>query len=260
MTGSVDGPFDPAEFPILGELEEEFRSLVAQRLAEDRAAARAAEPRRFERAPTADPEPRTRRRAGRAGRAIGGEHLRTGRRIVRRAALVGALIGAVGATALAAKSVVQGGPDHASSAILHRDGAHGLTLRRDHGRLCLDLTADGAVATRCAAPPHPSAVDALSAVAAGGDGRVLAGITGARVDRARIVADGRTTIATTRPLAGADGARWFAVTIPPHPDGRRPGAATVTPLDTGGAPAGRTAVDCSLGTAASCRAAMERER
>lgn len=234
--------YDNADFPILTELEEEFARLVAERLEEDaRAAARASgAPARWpESARPQAPQPRR------------GERLRTGRRIVRRAALVGALIGVVGATALAAKSVVSGRTSPDASVVLRQDPAHGATLRRYHGRLCLDIGYSGGVATRCTrAPARPDAVAALSAITP--SGRVVAGVTGSDVARVKVNAGGRTaTVATS--ATGEDDTRWFATTLPTAPDRRRPTAAVLTPL-----PDGRPAVDCSLGTAASCHAAMVR--
>jgi hypothetical protein len=214
---------EPADFPILTELEEEFTRLVAERLEEDaRAAAR-----------------------------VGGERLRTGRRIARRAALVGALIGVVGASALAAKSVVSSRPSPNASVVLGQDPAHGVTLRRYHGRLCLDITYSGGVATRCTrTPDRPTAVAALSALTP--SGRVVAGVAGAGVAQVRVDADGHTATAAARaPNGGAT--RWFTVALAPVPDRHRPTAAVLTPL-----PAGQSVVDCSLGTAASCHAATVR--
>jgi len=244
---------DPADIPILAELEVEFARLVAQRLAEDAAEAPGTAP-IVPRRPAARPAPAPAPPARRL-------HLRTGQRILRRAALVGALIGVVGASALAAKSVVERGHDRRSSVVLKHDATHGLTVRRYRGRLCLDIAADSAVATRCASDPRATAVAALSAVSPDGSGgRVVAGFTGARVARVRIAADGHATAVATHPLHGATGGRWFAVTLAAPDDGRRPGAATVTPLGVDGAPAGPVAIDCSLGTAASCRAATGRAR
>jgi hypothetical protein len=235
--------FDPADFPILGELEEEFARLVAERLEEDaRAASRAsAAPARWPESARVAPPKRTRR----------GEHLATGRRIARRAALVGALIGVVGASALAAKSVVSSRPSPNASVVLRHDAAHGVTLRRYHGRLCLDINYDGGVATHCTrAPDDPDGLAALSAITP--SGRVVAGVAGPDVARVRVNADDRAATVPTSPAGDGD-TRWFTATLATEPDRRRPTAAVLTAL-----PSGTAAVDCSLGTAASCHAAMVR--
>jgi hypothetical protein len=236
--------YDPADFPILVELEEEFAQLVAERLEEEaraRAASQAqAEPR--------SPRPRARRR---------GEHLRTGRRIARRAALVGALIGVVGATALAAKSVVSGGSSPNASVVLKTDVTHGVTLRRYHGSLCLDVSYAGGVATHCTrTPDRPAAVAALSAVTPGG--RVVTGVTGAGVDQVKVTADGHTATVPATDSGDGHGTRWFTAALAGVPDRDRPTAAVLTPLRADGTPAGRPVADCSLGTEASCQAAMVR--
>ncbi len=229
--------YDPADFPILTELEDEFARLVAERLEEDARPTPAPAL-----VPAAAPVRRRRR---------GAEHLRTGRRIARRAALVGALIGVVGASALAAKSVVSSRPSPNASVVLRTDHARGATLRRYHGRLCLDITYSGGVATHCTrAPDRPDAVAALSALTP--SGRVVAGVTGGGVAQVKVNADGHAATVATR-AAGAGDTRWFATTLPTEPDRRRPTAAVLAPL-----PDGRPVADCSLGTAASCHAAMAR--
>ena len=229
--------YDPRDVPILAELEEEFRLIVAETLRPRQADAAAKAPRR-ERPPW----------------------LRVGRRIFGRAAVAGALVGVVGATALATKSVVRHDPAVPGPNVLQRAGGHELTLRHYRGKLCLDISVAAAIASRCADGPSARDVAPLSALVA--DGRLVAGIAGADVARVR-VADSRHGVAVvTRPVGGTDdgGLRWFATVLPAPPRGRRPAAAIVTPQRASGVPTGPPVADCTLGSVASCSAARARAR
>ncbi len=227
---------EPRDVPILAELEVEFRALVAEAYTPTRAALPAR--------PLAPPPPALppRRRLP----------IATGRRILSRAALAGALAGAVGATALATRSVV--GHDPASaSVVLEHAGAHELTLRRYQGRLCLDISDANGVASRCAGTPSGRGIAPLSAATA--DARVVAGLTGSEVTSVRVQIGTLVRAAVTRSAGGPGAARdlrWFSIAFPAVPRGRA-AAATVLPR-----PAGEAVADCSLGGVASCRAARAR--
>jgi hypothetical protein len=227
---------DPTEVPILAELEREFATLVAQTLGGASAA-----PSR-----TAGPPVRPRRHERPA-------RLATGRRILGRAALAGVLAGAVGATALATRSVVGRGPATPAPVTLHAGGGHTLTLRHYRGRLCLDLAYAGDVASRCTRRPAPGGVAPLSAPTAAG--RVVAGLAGAGVATVRVESGGHAAQAPTHASVG--GPRWFEVTLPPPRRGQAP-AALVVPRRASGAPAGPAVADCTVGDVAGCRAVRRR--
>jgi hypothetical protein len=231
--------YDPREVPILAELEEEFRLMVAETLTPVALGAPAMTP-----APATGPEREPTR------------WLRTGRRILGRAAVAGALVGVVGATALATKSVVHRDSAAPEPRVLQRAEGHELTLRHYRGKLCLDISLAAAVASRCSEAPAAGDVSPLSAIVPGG--RMVAGIAGANVARVRIGDGKRSVDVATRPVGGTQvrGLRWFAAHLPP-PRGR-PAAAIVTPRRASGAPAGRPVADCTLGSFASCSAARAR--
>jgi hypothetical protein len=177
--------------------------------------------------------------------------LSAGRRILGRAVVAGALVGVVGATALATRSVV--GRDADGPRVLERAAGHTLTLRPYRRRPCLDVAYEGGVASRCLDAPGAGGVRPLSAVTPGG--RVVAGLAGPDVARVVVRSAGRRATALTHPAP--DGRlRWFSVVLPAV--GREADrAATVAPRRADGTPAGRAVADCTLGTAAACRAARE---
>jgi hypothetical protein len=260
----VSGSYDPQDFPILAELEQEFARMVASELNHRRAGApggrgvptgqssRAA----LERdarpavpdapAPAPAPRPRSRRPRARPSLSAGG-------RILGRAVAAGALAGVVGATALATKSVVS----HTASdrpVVLQRASDHQLVLRPYQGRLCLDVTYEGGVASRCVdRSDRGDAIAPLSAAAP--HGRIVVGLVGSDVARVVVSSAGRRAEVATQP-AGKDGLRWFAVVLPSV---RREAAhaATIAPRTANGQPAGPVEADCTLGTAASCTTAHE---
>jgi len=236
---------DPADLPILAELEHEFRAMVAAEL-RGAAPARVAAPRApAARTPTpAPPTPAPRRAARRPA-------LAAGRRILGRAVAAGALAGVVGATALATKSVVGHGAPGAR--LLERAAGHELTLRPYQRRSCLDVAYDGGVASRCLDAPDAGGVRPLSAVTPGG--RVVAGLAGRDVARVVVRSGGRRVAVATHALPGGT-LRWFSALLPALPR-EADRAATVAPRRDDGTPAGRAVADCTLGTAASCRAARE---
>lgn len=234
-------PYNPDDLPILAELEHAYHRMVIAELSAPLPATT--------RSPVAASAPRP---AVAAGRAAPRPALAAGRRILGRALAAGALAGAVGATAVATKSVVH--PNNASGPrVLEQTAGHELTLRPYQGRSCLDVTYDGGVATRCAQAPAGGAVVPLSAITPGG--RVVAGLAGPEVARVVVHSGGRRATAATHP-AGDGGLRWFTVVLPTVArEANR--AATVAPRRAGGTPAGPVTADCTLGTAASCAAARE---
>lgn len=229
--------YDPRDVPILAELEEEFRLIVAETMRPMQAIAVPKAPRR-ERPPW----------------------LRIGRRIVGRAAVAGALVGVVGATALATKSVVRHDPAVPGPNVLQRVEGHEVTLRHYRGKLCLDIAVAAAIASRCADDPSARGVAPVSAVVP--DGRLVAGIAGADVARVRVADDRHTVAVITRPVGGTHdrGLRWFTALLPAPPRGHRPAAAVVTPRRASGEPVGRPVADCTLGSIASCSAARARAK
>lgn len=270
-------PFDPDDLPILSELEHAYRRMVVAELrtsgpphttATTRGTSPAPSPPATSRGTSPAPSPPTaalpspspsRGRPSHAAPSTPARRhrdprpaLSAGRRVLGRAVAAGALVGVVGATALATKSVVHpdgpGGPE-----VLERRAAHELTLRPYQGRSCLDVTYDGGVASRCAEAPGGAEVVPVSAITPGG--RVVAGLAGPAVARVVVRSGGRHVTAATH--SAPDGAlRWFAVVLPPlaHEANR---AATIAPRRADGTAAGPVAADCTLGTAASCATARE---
>jgi hypothetical protein len=232
-----------SDLPILDELGAEFRRLVAAELGASGVAATPASAAVDARpAPVhAHPTAVRRRRGGR-------------RRLVRRAAIVFALLCLVGTGALAARVHLGGGQaSDTSPAVLGSGAGWQLAAHRHAGSLCLLVDVSGDLADSCGPLPGPRGVRATSAV--GLRVRYVVGLAGRDVARVRVRVGTHVVTAVTHAPAdrgratGAgvpSGMRWF-VAVLPLGAGVGTAPARVAPLDAAGRSIGAAALDCSLG-------------
>jgi hypothetical protein len=237
--------YDPL-LPILAELEEHVRRSAR---AAEAAAGRAAHPHAAGEHPSSRaPAPHPSRTPAPAGgpRALG----TASRRLLRRGAILALLGCTVGATATAITHT-SSRPGEDAAIVAASGGVDGsawtLQVRRRDGRLCPSLVVTGpaagaSLATDCVARPGPTVVLPTSAPAPGRI--VVGGLTGRRVRSVRVRVAGRPRTVATRPLAGDDAVRTFAVAV--RASGRATtSAAVLRALDGRGRPIGAALRDCS---------------
>jgi hypothetical protein len=185
------------------------------------------------------------------------------RRIVRRSAVLLALLCLIGGVALASRFGSGDSPASTKPAHLAANRQWRLSGYRDHGRLCLLFAAAGELGGECGPPPTPSRVRPTSAIAAGR--RYVIGFAGTRVRHIEVRAGEDAVRAATHPSTAAAHAggvpsdlRWFVVALggPGQAINRAP--AEVLALDAERRRLGAAELDCSLGlTGRACRRSVQ---
>lgn len=252
----ASGPFHDSQLPILLELEAEFdrelRALYPQSDRED-VRRRMALPAHIARR-MSTPARATRRVLAPA-------------RVTRRALVLVALVSLVGASALAARSVL-GGSHRASSApeLLAAGGPNAerwqLQSYLYEGSLCYSLFVVRSLSSVCGAPGETGV--RVSSIL-GPTRRFVVGLAGARVAWLRVRIGARTLLVATHPVPQTPGShpatqardhgpatpapsiRWFIASL--SSAAARSAPALLIPLDGARRPVGSPLLDCDLGGA-----------
>lgn len=179
---------------------------------------------------------------------------RPGTRVVRRVALLGALIALIGGVALAARLNLSVGGSAVDTAPVRLATGPGWTLGgyRHEDRLCVRLATFGSEMSVECAPAH--ALLRVTSALAGGR-RLVGGLVGPRVHSVEVRVGSRAQRVATRAAGAEDieaaglpvGVRWFLLELDGLAPRERRAPADVQPLGAEGGRLGGASVDCSLG-------------